>query len=145
MSVQPYSSREVSILYTPRSLGKSERGSIALTNDVCGSWTYNLVGEGLRPVGVAGSIQVSAPMGGSASELFVFRNPFLFPLRLQVRPLLAYHRISSTAASPSECTMLGLSTIAWLTMRPEYIASSPGFCRSALFPIHLHSQGMIRQ
>jgi hypothetical protein len=38
------------------------------------------------PRHAAGSINVSAAMGGSASELFVFRNPFLFPLRLQVSP-----------------------------------------------------------
>lgn len=29
-------------------------------------------------------VEVSAALGGSASELFTFQNPFLFPLRLHV-------------------------------------------------------------
>ena len=55
VSVEAYSSREVSILYTPRSLGKTERGSITFANAVCGTWIYNLAGEGLPPAGAAGS------------------------------------------------------------------------------------------
>lgn len=55
VSVEAYSSREVSILYTPRSLGKTERGSITFANAVCGTWIYNLAGEGLPPAGAAGN------------------------------------------------------------------------------------------
>ena len=72
------------MLYNPRSIGKVEQGRVTLTNSVCGTWVYNLTGQGTAPVGIAATVKVSASLGGSASELFVFQNPFLFPLRLRV-------------------------------------------------------------
>ena len=82
--VKAYSRRDVTVLYNPRSIGKVEQGCVTLTNSVCGTWVYNLTGKGTVPVGIAATLKVSAALGGSASELFVFQNPFLFPLRLQV-------------------------------------------------------------
>ncbi|CAE7260414.1 CFAP47 [Symbiodinium sp. CCMP2456] len=72
----PLESTEITIEYSPASLGVTEEAQIVFEHPSIGSWVYKAQGLGLPPL-EARSVTVAAQVNRTVSSTIQFKNPFL--------------------------------------------------------------------
>ncbi|CAE7358857.1 CFAP47 [Symbiodinium natans] len=72
----PLESTEITIEYSPSSLGVTEEAQIVFEHPSIGSWVYKAQGLGLPPL-EARSVTVAAQVNRTVSSTIQFKNPFL--------------------------------------------------------------------
>jgi len=72
----PLESSEITIEYSPASLGVTEEAQIVFEHPSIGSWVYKAQGLGLPPL-EARSVTVAAQVNRTVSSTIQFKNPFL--------------------------------------------------------------------
>jgi hypothetical protein len=83
LTMGPYAQSSFQLFFTPSSLNEVIDSVITLTNKSLGDLVYHVSGKGLLP-GVMPVIPISAPMNEIGSHTILFRNPFSFPLPLDI-------------------------------------------------------------
>jgi len=80
--IRQFSNKDVTIRYTPSSLGTEELATIVFQSKI-GKWDYRLNGQGIQPK-VMEKTECSSFVGGISSGIIHFKNPFKEILNLWI-------------------------------------------------------------
>ena len=83
ISLSPYAQSTFDVTFCPSSFNETVNSDIILSNDKLGDVLYSVSGKGLLP-GIMPAVNITAPMGEIGSHTIMFRNPFSYPLPLDV-------------------------------------------------------------
>lgn len=81
--IPAYDSLEITITYTPSSMGEWQTSDISFQHPSVGAWMFTLRGEGTRPKKMP-LLTVSAGIGSRLSHSMAFTNPFASPIKVDV-------------------------------------------------------------
>merc|ERR1719471_327429 len=84
ITLKPYESREVNIVYSPSKIGVTQTADVTFRHDSLGEWIYNLLGVGLPP-GRQEATEVESSLHNRLSAMVNFMNPFDRPLECKIR------------------------------------------------------------
>lgn len=83
LAVPAYGTLEVTITYTPDTIGMWQGAAMAFKHPTVGEWNYEMKGQGTRPRKMP-LTSVFAAIGTRYSHTLMFRNPFLDPITVNV-------------------------------------------------------------
>ena len=83
MYTGPYEQSAFELTFRPSSLTELAETTFILSNPSYGESVYEVSGMGLLP-GLMPSVQIFSPLGEIGSYTIVFRNPFPFPLPVDI-------------------------------------------------------------
>ena len=82
-SVGPYQQSSFALTFRPSSLTEIAETTVILSNSSYGESVFEVSGAGLLP-GLMSSIKIFSPLGEIGSHTIAFRNPFPFPLPVDI-------------------------------------------------------------
>lgn len=83
LAVPAYGTLEVTITYTPNTIGEWQGSSMSFKHPTVGEWNYEIKGRGGRPRKMK-LTTVFAAIGTRYSHTLLFRNPFLDPITVHI-------------------------------------------------------------
>jgi hypothetical protein len=83
ITLGPYEHGNFELHFRPSSLTEAAEATIVLSNPSFGELEYQVTGIGLLP-GLMPLVNIFSPLGEIGSHTIVFRNPFAFPLPLDI-------------------------------------------------------------
>jgi len=105
ISILPFSSKTVQIVYTPSVIEETQECEVSFFNDLVGQWLYEIKGMGLPPSNQIPILNVTSPLHQRLSRIITFRNPFEFPLPVRITMNTNFPSVFELFQRKAECVI----------------------------------------